>query len=89
MALCTRAAIKTIGGGDPRRIRRIAVRFAAPAFLGHDLVVQIFERAEGGFALEATCGETTVIKNGYVELAPSSGADGDPPDLRGRVRRRA
>jgi len=70
MALCARAAIKTVGGGDPRRIRRIAVRFAAPAFLEHDLVVQIFERATGGFALQATCGGTTVIKNGFVELTP-------------------
>ena len=79
MALCARAATKTIGGGDPRRIRRIAVRFAAPAFLGHDLGVQIFERADGGFALEASCGETAVIKNGYVELAASPGAAGTTP----------
>ena len=83
LALCTRAATKTVGGGDPRRIRRIAVRFAAPAFLGRDLVVQIFERADGAFALEATCGETTVIKNGFVELAASSGATGAPPDRGG------
>jgi len=70
MALCARAATKKVGGGDPRRIRRIAVRFAAPAFLEQDLVVQIFERATGGFALQATCGGTTVIKNGFVELTP-------------------
>ena len=67
MALCTRAATRTVAEGDPKRIRRVAVRFVAPAFLGRDLTVQIFERP-GGFALEAGCGEHGVIKNGFVEL---------------------
>jgi acyl dehydratase len=70
MGLCTRAAIKTLADGDARRIRRVAVRLAAPAFLGHDLRVQIFERPDDGFALEASCGGLTVIKNGLVELVP-------------------
>ena len=74
MALCTRAATKTVADGDPRRIRRMAVRFAAPAFLGQDLRVQIFERPDGGFALEASCGEHTVIKNGLVDLVPRPGS---------------
>jgi acyl dehydratase len=79
MALCARAATKTVADGDPRRIRRMAVRFAAPAFLGHDLRVQIFERPDGGFALEASCGEHTVIKNGHVELVSRPGSRGLPP----------
>ena len=54
MALCARAATKTVAHGDPRRIRRIAIRFAVPAFLGHDLWVRIFEPPDGGFALEAS-----------------------------------
>ena len=70
MALCTRVATKTVGHGDPRRIRRVAFRFAAPAFLGCDLRVQIFERTNGGFALEACAGEQVVIKNGFLGLAP-------------------
>jgi acyl dehydratase len=70
MALCTRVATETVGQGDPRRVRRVAVRFAAPAFLGCDLKVQIFERTNGGFALEARAGEQIVIKNGFLELAP-------------------
>jgi acyl dehydratase len=70
MALCTRVATQTVADGDPRRIRRVAVRLAAPAFLGQHLRVQIFERPHGGFALEASCGERTVIKNGFVELVP-------------------
>ena len=73
MALCARAATGTVANGDPRRIRRIAVRFVAPAFLGHDLRVQIYQRADGNFALEAGCGGTVVIKNGLVQLVPRSG----------------
>ena len=68
MALCTRAATRTVADGDPRQIRRVAVRFVTPAFLGHDLTVQIFEWEGMGFALEASCGEHRVIKNGFVEL---------------------
>jgi acyl dehydratase len=70
MALCTRVATATVAQGDPRRIRRVAVRFAAPAFLSRDLKVQIFERTNGGFALEARTGEQVVIKNGFIELVP-------------------
>ena len=70
MALCARAATKTVADGNPRRLRRIAVRFAAPAFLGRDLKVRIFERPDRTFALEASCGEDIVIKNGLVQLVP-------------------
>ncbi len=69
MALCIGAVTKAVANGDPRRIRRVAVRFAAPAFLGHDLRVQVFERPDGAFPLVATCGDNTVIKNGLVELS--------------------
>jgi len=68
MALCVGAVTRTVAGGDPRRIRRVAVRFAAPAFLGHDLKVKVFERADGTFPFEANCGDVTVIKNGLAEL---------------------
>jgi acyl dehydratase len=70
MALCTRAATSTVAGGDPRRIRRVAVRLTAPAFLGHSLGVRVYGRADGRFALEARCGDHVVIKNGLVELVP-------------------
>ena len=32
MALCTRVATTRLAKGDPSRVRRVAVRFAAPAF---------------------------------------------------------
>lgn len=70
MALCASAATKSVADGDPSRVRRVAVRFVAPAFLGQDLRIGIFEREGGHFAFEAECGEHTVIKNGLVELRP-------------------
>ena len=70
MALCVRVATRTVADGDPKRVRRVAVRFAAPAFLGQDLRVEIFGRHQGGFALEARCADHVVIKNGLVELWP-------------------
>jgi hypothetical protein len=77
LALCARVASRTVGGGDPGAMRRLAVRFAAPAFIGQDLKVEIFERREGGFALEASSRGRPVIKNGLVELwrrRPTQGA---------------
>ncbi len=68
MALCAGVACRTVAGGDPGGVRRVAVRFAAPAFIGQDLKVEIFERREGGFAMEAHCRGRPVITNGLVEL---------------------
>jgi len=67
-AVAVSALVALAAEGDPRRVRRVAVRFVAPAFLGHDLTVQIFERPGSGFALEAGGGEHRVIKNGFIEI---------------------
>lgn len=73
MALCARAVVHTVGRDDPRRLRRLAVRFASPAFLGEDLTVRIYAVGEvDRYALEATCGEDVVIRNGLAELRPIS-----------------
>lgn len=73
MALCARAAVRRVGGGDPDRLRRLAVRFATPAFLDQELVVGLHPLGqEGRFALEGTCGQDTVIRNGVAELRPPS-----------------
>lgn len=70
MALCSRVATETVAGGDPGRIRRVAVRFAAPAFLGRRMRVQLRDVPGGSFRLEASCGDDAVITNGLVELVP-------------------
>jgi acyl dehydratase len=67
MALAARAAVACVADGDPRRIRRFAVRFASPAFLDRDLVTR-FYTAPGGFSFEGSCGELPALRNGWVEL---------------------
>jgi acyl dehydratase len=68
MALCARAAVRTVADGDPQRVRRFGVRFAQPAFLDSDLEVRLFSLDAGRYALEASCGDAPVIRNGLVEL---------------------
>jgi acyl dehydratase len=68
MGLCARAAVDTVAGGDPRRLSRVAVRFAAPALLGRDLDVDFYDAGADSFAFEATVDDATVIKHGLVRL---------------------
>jgi acyl dehydratase len=68
MGLCARAAVETVAGGDPRRVRRVAVRFGAPTFLERDLDVQFYGASSDSYAFEASVEGTVVIKNGIVEL---------------------
>ena len=70
MALCGRALVRTVCGGDPSRLRRLAVRFASPAFLDRDLAIRIYSLGEDRYAFEATSGEDTAIRNGLAELRP-------------------
>jgi acyl dehydratase len=72
--LCCGAAIDVVAGGDPLRVRRIAQRFAAPAFPGRDLEVTLYDagRTEAGlrsFAFEAVQDGIAVIKHGRVVVA--------------------
>jgi acyl dehydratase len=70
MALCANAVTARVADGDPRRVRRVAVRFAAPMFLGRPLRVQVFGTPEGPFRFEADGGDGRVIRNGLLELVP-------------------
>ena len=68
MAMCTQAAVGLVAGGDPSRVRRVAVRFASPTRLDEDLTVDVFEIGPNSYAFEATCAGATVIKHGRLEL---------------------
>jgi len=68
MALCTQGVVATAAGGDPSRIRRVAVRFATPTPVGEDVAVSIFAAGKGAYAFEATAGEALVIAHGRAEL---------------------
>jgi acyl dehydratase len=74
MAMCSQAVIATVAGGDPARLRRLAVRFASNVFPGNDVDVTVFDAgttAEGirSYAFEATSQGAVVIKNGRAEVA--------------------
>ena len=68
MALCGQAVTERAAGGDPARLRRIAVRFASPTFIGEQLEVLLYDAGPLGVAFEATAGGATVITHGRAEL---------------------
>ncbi len=73
MAMCSQAIVKTVADGDPARVKRLAVRFAANVFPGNDVEVSMFDAGitpEGrrAVAFEATSAGAVVIKNGWAEI---------------------
>ncbi|MDQ3896272.1 MAG: MaoC family dehydratase N-terminal domain-containing protein [Actinomycetota bacterium] len=72
MALCGRTAVDELAGGDPTRLRRLAVRFYRPVFPGRDLVTTVYEvGAEGDrrvFAFEASSAGKVVVRDGRAEV---------------------
>ncbi len=73
MAMTSQAVVKLAAGGDPARVRRLAVRFAKPVFPGNDVVTTIYEAgsANGGraYAFEAESAGAQVIVNGRAEVS--------------------
>ena len=72
MAMCSQSVVATVAGGDPTRLRRLAVRFAANVFPGHDVVTSIYEagRHDGAavYGFEATSQDAVVVKHGLAEV---------------------
>lgn len=68
MALCAQSVTELVANGDPARLRRIAVRFASPTFLGERLTVRIYDAGEAAVAFEADSGGAAVITHGRAEL---------------------
>jgi acyl dehydratase len=68
LGLCAQGAVASVAGGHPERIRRVAARFSSPAFLDHELSVQLYAADPGAYAFEAHCAGARVIANGRVEL---------------------
>lgn len=84
MALCARAVVDELAGGDPTRLRRLAVRFYRPVFPGNDLVTTMYDAGIEGdrrvVAFEASSAGKVVVRDGRAELAegpsgPGSGED--------------
>lgn len=71
--LASGAVADLVADGDPERLRRLAVRFARPAFPGRELEVHVYEagRTRDGiraFAFEGVQDGITVLRHGRVEL---------------------
>src|SRR5205823_12556770 len=73
MAMCSQAVIKAVAGGDPSRLKRLAVRFSKPVFPGNDVVTTIYDAGEREgrhvYAFEATSNGDVVVKDGLAEIA--------------------
>jgi hypothetical protein len=68
MALCARGVVQLAADGDPERVRRIAVRFSAPTFLGEQLEVRVYDAGPLGYAFEADSAGSCVISHGRAQL---------------------
>ncbi len=74
MAIATKAAVNGLAGGDPTRVKRVAVRLSKPVLPGQELTTRLWEEESG--AGRTTYGFETynpdgvaVIKAGVVEIA--------------------
>jgi acyl dehydratase len=74
MAFNSRAVIAEAAGGDPERLKRLAVRFSKTAFPGQTLKTSIYSAPEtngnAAVAFESETDAGTVIKDGLAEIAP-------------------
>jgi acyl dehydratase len=72
MAMTSQAVLRTVAGGDPARLRRLAVRFSGNVFPGSDVVTTLYDagRADGRrvYAFEAHSQGERVISNGRAEV---------------------
>lgn len=72
MAMCSQSVIATVAGGDPTRLRRLAVRFAANVLPGNDVDTTVYEVGPAGgstvYAFEATSDGGLVVKHGLAEV---------------------
>ena len=73
MAMTSQAVISSAAGGDPARLRRLAVRFSRPVFPGTDVVTTIYDAGPDDgrhvYALEAHSAGELVISNGRAEVS--------------------
>jgi acyl dehydratase len=78
MAFASRAVIELVAGGDPRRLRRLAVRFSRPVLPGQAITTRIYGAGETdglrGYGFEVVNPEgQAVVKDGRAEVTGSAG----------------
>lgn len=71
MGLATCAAVRLCCDWEPKRLRRMAVRFTAPAFPGDVLRVSFWSRGQGTYAMRADAmnRRTRILDNGLIEVS--------------------
>jgi NAD(P)-dependent dehydrogenase (short-subunit alcohol dehydrogenase family)/acyl dehydratase/putative sterol carrier protein len=69
MAMSGKSVIDTLADGDPRRLKRLGVRFASPVFNAEDLTTQGWKTDKGSKFIVLNKRGKAVITNGVVELA--------------------
>jgi len=69
MAIAAKAAVNGLAGGDPTKVRRVAVRFSRPVLPGQELTTKFWRTGDDTYGFETynTKG-SAVIKAGVVEL---------------------
>jgi len=75
MAIAVKGAVNGLAGGDPQRVKRVAVRFARPVFPGQELTTKFWRDSTSGenvvYGFETFNPDgIAVIKNGVAEVAP-------------------
>ena len=68
LGICAQAVVELAAGGDAERVKRIAVRFASPVFVGDELAVQVYDAGNAVFSFEASSAGALVITLGRAEL---------------------
>lgn len=69
MAFAGRALAQHAAGGDARRMRRLAVRFAHPVRPGEELTTSIWRCGDGAYAFETSVDGVAVLRHGRAEFA--------------------
>jgi len=70
MAIATKAAVNGLAGGDPTKIKRVAVRFSRPVLPGQELTTKLWSTGEGTYGFETYNPKgSAVVKSGVVELS--------------------
>ena len=74
MAMAVKGAVDELAGGDPTRVKRVAVRFSKPVFPGQELTTKFWKEGSGdgttiyGFETYNPDG-AAAIKNATIEIA--------------------
>jgi acyl dehydratase len=69
MAFTSHAVLAQVAPNNPERLKRLAVRFAAPGRPGQAMTTSVWDTGDGRFAFESTNNEGQIlIKDGHAEI---------------------